>query len=224
MTVVVEILLTSRDLPLVELAGSIPSGEISIESAVMLEDGRCFLLATIPADSHDAFERELDDQDEIADWTPVGRAHGRWFYQLLLDDISSLYEVYDPTRVDAVSVESTVTDEGGFQRLLFSDYDEFGEFRRRCERAGLPFELLAISADPASPERAPRSGLTDRQHEALTVAHERGYYDSPRRASTAEVAEELGVSAPAVSKLLRRAERELVGQVVGSERPLERVN
>lgn len=220
MAVIVEILLTAQDLPLVELAGSIPSNEISIENALVLENERYFLLATITADSHDAFEDELADQDEIVDWTPVGQTHDRWFYQLLLDDFPALYDVYDPTQVDVVSIESTVTDEGGIQRLMFSDYDEFSKFQRRCNRADIPFKLLTISSNSENVESAPRSGLTDRQYEALTVAFTRGYYDSPRRASTKEIAEELEVSAPAVSKLLQRAERKLVDQAIG---PTERL-
>lgn len=220
MAVIVEILLTAQDLPLVELAGSIPSSEISIENALVLENERYFLLATITADSHDAFEDELADQDEIVDWTPVGQTHDRWFYQLLLDDFPALYDVYDPTQVDVVSIESTVTDEGGIQRLMFSDYDEFSKFQRRCNRADIPFTLLNISSNSENVESAPRSGLTDRQYEALTVAFTRGYYDSPRRASTKEIAEELEVSAPAVSKLLQRAERKLVDQAIG---PTERL-
>lgn len=220
MAVIVEILLTAQDLPLVELAGSIPSNEISIENALVLENERYFLLATITADSHDAFEDELADQDEIVDWTPVGQTHDRWFYQLLLDDFPALYDVYDPTQVDVVSIESTVTDEGGIQRLMFSDYDEFSKFQRRCNRADIPFTLLNISSNSENVESAPRSGLTDRQYEALTVAFTQGYYDSPRRASTKEIAEELEVSAPAVSKLLQRAERKLVDQAIG---PTERL-
>lgn len=217
MAVIVEILLTSQDLPLVKLAGSIPNNEISIENAVVFENERYFLLATIAADSHDKFEAELDDQEEIIDWTSVGQTHDRWFYQLLLDDFPSFYDVYDPTQVDVVSIESTVTGEGGIQRLLFSDYDEFGKFQRRCNKADIPFRLLNISSNSENVDSTSQSGLTDRQYEALTVAFTQGYYDSPRGASTKEIAEELGVSAPAASKLLQRAERKLVRQAIESE-------
>lgn len=217
MTVVVAIHLLSQDLPLVELAGSIPSNEISIENAVVLENERYFLLTTIEADSYDKFKDELNDQDEIIDWTPVGQAHDKWFYQILLDDFPSLYEVYDPTQVDVVPIKSTVTNEGAIQRLLFSDYDEFGKFQQKCNKANIPFRLLTISSNFENRESSPQSELTDRQYEALTVAFSEGYYDSPRRASTKEIATELGISAPAVSKLLQRAERRLVKQAIGPE-------
>lgn len=217
MAVVVEIHLLSQDLPLVELAGSIPSNEISIENAVVLENKQYFLLVTIEADSYDKFKDELNDQDEIIDWTPVGQTHDKWFYQILLDDFPSLYEVYDPTQVDVVPIKSTVTNEGAIQRLLFSDYDEFGKFQQRCNKANISFRLLTISSNFENIESAPQFELTDRQYEALTVAFSEGYYDSPRRASTKEIAKELGISAPAVSKLLQRAERRLVKQAIGSE-------
>jgi hypothetical protein len=188
---------------------------------VVFENGRYFLLATVPAGARDEFESELSDRHGILDWTAVGRTGDRWFYQLLLEELPTLYDLYDPTRFDVVSIESKVTDEGGLQRLLFPDYDAFERFRRRCERANVPFRLLTISSNPERVDGTPKSGLTDRQYEALTVAFDRGYYETPRRASTRQIAEELGISASAVSKLLQRAERRLVGQTVDPEYGLE---
>lgn len=195
MAIVVEILLTAQDLPLVDLAGSIPSNEISIENAVVLENQHYFLLVSIAEDSHDEFDDELDDQDEIIDSTAVGRTLDRWFYQLIVDDYPSLYNAHDPTQINGVLIEATVTDEGGIERVLFSDYDEVREFQRRCNTADIPFRLLNISSNPDNLDNLPRFGLTDRQYEALTVAFRQGYYASPRRASTEEIADELGVSA-----------------------------
>jgi predicted DNA binding protein len=55
--------------------------------------------------------------------------------------------------------------------------------------------------------RDPR--LSDRQREAVVVAWERGYYETPREADLAAVAEDLGCSTSAASDLLRRAERRM---------------
>jgi predicted DNA binding protein len=52
--------------------------------------------------------------------------------------------------------------------------------------------------------------LTDRQFEALAVAHDAGYYAVPRAGSLATVAEELDISESAASTLLRAAEQALV--------------
>ena len=49
--------------------------------------------------------------------------------------------------------------------------------------------------------------LTDRQHDAVAIALDVGYYDVPRTGSLAAVADELDVSEGSASVLLRRAER-----------------
>ncbi|WP_252699171.1 helix-turn-helix domain-containing protein [Natronosalvus vescus] len=55
--------------------------------------------------------------------------------------------------------------------------------------------------------------LTDRQLEVALAAFECGYYDVPRRASLADVAEELEVAESSASVTLRRAERALLERV-----------
>ncbi|EFW93068.1 DNA binding domain-containing protein [Haladaptatus paucihalophilus DX253] len=51
---------------------------------------------------------------------------------------------------------------------------------------------------------------TEQQHETLRSAMDRGYYEIPRRMTTTDLAEELGVSHQAVSERLRRGHRCLV--------------
>lgn len=52
--------------------------------------------------------------------------------------------------------------------------------------------------------------VTEKQREAIEAAIESGYYDSPRRADLAELAEHIGVSQSAVSQRLNSAESTLV--------------
>lgn len=48
--------------------------------------------------------------------------------------------------------------------------------------------------------------LSERQSEALRVAHERGYYEVPRETTTADIADALGVQRRTAEEHLRRAE------------------
>ena len=54
------------------------------------------------------------------------------------------------------------------------------------------------------------AGLTDSQREALLVAFETGYFEEPRDATLGELADELDISEPAASGLLRRGIKRLV--------------
>lgn len=60
--------------------------------------------------------------------------------------------------------------------------------------------------------------LTARQREILTVAIERGYYDTPRGCSLTDLAEELGVNKSVISGVLHRAEGEIVKDAIGDPR------
>lgn len=57
-------------------------------------------------------------------------------------------------------------------------------------------------------------GLTTTQREAILVALEAGYFDEPRGATLGEVSEQLGISQPAASGLLRRGINRLVRSTV----------
>lgn len=64
-------------------------------------------------------------------------------------------------------------------------------------------------------QRAIDQRLTARQREVLVAAYEARFYEQPRVAAAAEVAEELGISGATFSEHRRAAERKLVSLVVG---------
>lgn len=53
--------------------------------------------------------------------------------------------------------------------------------------------------------------ITERQLQALRVAHHRGYFEWPRNSKADEVADQLGISTPTFSQHIRAAERKLTG-------------
>jgi predicted DNA binding protein len=58
-------------------------------------------------------------------------------------------------------------------------------------------------------------GLTEKQHRALTLALDAGYYEVPRRANAVQLAEELDISHQSLSEQLRRAHGTVVTDTVG---------
>lgn len=59
--------------------------------------------------------------------------------------------------------------------------------------------------------------LTDRQHEVLSVAVDRGYYDVPRTATVEDLAAELDCAASTVSLHLQKAHARLARKVAGQK-------
>jgi predicted DNA binding protein len=79
-------------------------------------------------------------------------------------------------------------------------------------------QIDVISQYPSA-ETHPATALSDRQREALQVALELGYYDTPRRATHEDVAEELGCAPNTASQHLQKGEAKLVRNGLGTVDP-----
>jgi hypothetical protein len=81
-------------------------------------------------------------------------------------------------------------------------------------RMGLPFTVKSLG--PFRPGAA-EGPLTRHQRDLLRLALQLGYYEIPRRCDLGRLAAIVGVSATAVGKALRRAEKAIVGGFVARE-------
>lgn len=75
-------------------------------------------------------------------------------------------------------------------------------------------ETADVSNPNVSNVHVDLSAVTVKQWQALKLAYERGYYDSPRGADLTDLASELEISKSAVSQRLRSAEATLVGAII----------
>jgi predicted DNA binding protein len=217
MTVTTEFLISSPSLPLVSLAESLESGQFECVHGLCLEhDSRVFVVYLEPDEEYS--EEDLLAFDEVVEATSLGRASGNDVYQVTIELADVVSEAFSPERFTATQMEPTVvTSDGWYEKKLFQNYAAFNGMRRRCEEYGISIELISISENPPESGESNQYGLTDRQHEALTLAISRGYYESPRQISTEALAEEMDISQPSMSSLLRRAERQLLTAALDTE-------
>jgi predicted DNA binding protein len=75
-------------------------------------------------------------------------------------------------------------------------------------------QRFARNADAAATLVEGCSDLSDVEQRTLTAAVEHGYFNTPRDGTLQNIADEFGVSCPAVSKNLRRAQRKVNERVV----------
>lgn len=90
--------------------------------------------------------------------------------------------------------------------LQFRSNDAVSAFRDRCLGNAVPLQVTEIREAPATGTTV----LTERQHEILDLALDRGYYEVPRQTTLEELADELDVGLAAVSEGLRRAEERII--------------
>jgi predicted DNA binding protein len=102
-----------------------------------------------------------------------------------------------------------VVRDGWIYNEMTTSHEQLSRFRTELETADVNYEVISIMQSPD-----PSSILTDRQHELITEAIERGYYDSPRRCTLTNLANELGVNKATASGILHRAEGKLIKEFV----------
>ncbi|WP_226005529.1 helix-turn-helix domain-containing protein [Natrinema salinisoli] len=93
------------------------------------------------------------------------------------------------------------------------DQSDIAVFQKRCREDGVPITLTKLNALMPI-ETATEAALTDPQVEALRLAYDRGYFNSPRDVTMAELGDELGITQQAVASRLRRGIDRVLGEAL----------
>lgn len=91
--------------------------------------------------------------------------------------------------------------------------NDLAGFQTRCRELEIPITLTELRAITPV-ETATEAALTDTQQEALVLAYERGYFESPREVTMEDIGTELDISAQAVASRLRRGMKQILGHTI----------
>jgi len=122
------------------------------------------------------------------------------------------------TSPDDVALLHAEGEEGEWTlKFRFPSRDRIGTFRSFCDDHDIPLRVVRLY-DLEDPKLG-QYNLTRKQREALLRALDLGYFEVPRSATLAEVAETLDISAKSVSERLRRGQTNLVSNSLAIGRP-----
>ncbi|AFZ73223.1 helix-turn-helix domain-containing protein [Natronobacterium gregoryi] len=107
------------------------------------------------------------------------------------------------TETDVPLVEAVGTDTQWTFDVRGDDRSDIVSFQQRCRELDVPITLRNLH--PLTPtDSTVEAVLTEPQREALVLAFDRGYFDSPRAVTMEELGDELGISQQAVASRLWR--------------------
>jgi predicted DNA binding protein len=122
-------------------------------------------------------------------------------------DFQGLLKAIANTKVSLISGQGS-GDKWAFE-VRSDDRDGVAEFQRYCRDHDLSIELTALHALSALKSGA-EYDLTETQREALVLAYEKGYFNSPRESTLDDIAEELGITRQSLASRLRRGFNRLI--------------
>jgi predicted DNA binding protein len=192
---------TLRELPdlVVEIERVVASDELLTPYFWVSGDGVETFEAVSEADSTVHNVRRLDDFDRStlfrADWT---------------ENTETI--VYAYTQIGATILEASGHREEWNLCMRFDGHSDLYEFQDYCDEREIPFHLIRLH-ELTQPHTGSQYGLTPKQHDALVLAYEMGYFTSGE-ITLADVAAELEITPQSLSKLLHRGYHTLVEQTL----------
>lgn len=103
--------------------------------------------------------------------------------------------------------------DGKVRFTLLGDNEQVKEFLESAERLGMHCSIVSLTDAKFSPS-SPVSRLTEKQRDALILAFGLGYFDTPRKVSSEQLAQKLGLANSTLAVHLRRAERRLLAEIL----------
>jgi hypothetical protein len=198
------------DFVLSELLTELPDVPVQLERVVPAGE-RTIPLIWIHAADPEPAEQTLRDHWFVESLTRLDTFEDRALYSIeWTEEPNSVFEKLRTHRadlLDAVGVgESWTLD------LRFPTHDALSAFHSHCRDADLPITINRIYR-PSDIEAEARYGMSDVQYDTLLQALEQGFFDVPRKVTTAELATQQGVSDQAITERIRRGLTNILTQI-----------
>ena len=119
------------------------------------------------------------------------------------------------TETEIALIEAVGTNEAWTFEIRAEERTPISTFQSRCRELGIPITLTELhSLTPVETET--EAALTEPQQEALVLAYERGYFESPREVTLEELGDELDLSHQAVASRLQRGLNQILGNTLSA--------
>jgi predicted DNA binding protein len=163
------------------------------------------------------FETAVTDDPTVQNVTKLNEYEdGKLYRAEWTRNIESI--VYAYLETGATILEATGRAHEWDLRMRFDDDRLVADFQDYCRRNDISSELTRLY-HPSEPMAGGQYGLCPKQRTALVTGLESRYFDVPRSVSMEDLADELDISQQSLSKLLRRAHRNMITNVLTVSHP-----
>lgn len=189
-----------------------PSGmRIELERLVPTGD------AVIPylwvrGEDYETFEQRVSENPAIGSFEALDRANDWVLYRTeWADDPFSLLAIINES--DGAILEGQGNDGWAF-RVRFPNQDTLSTFYNYCMEEDINIHIERSYTLTEKTEFGHQFGLSQEQREALVLALQNGYFDTPSQTSLGELADKLDISEQAVSDRIRRGNEKVLNKAL----------
>ncbi|ODR80376.1 bacterio-opsin activator [Haladaptatus sp. W1] len=215
MAVVTELSMSPSDFPLGELLTVGTTTHIEFERVVPVGENVVPLFWAWGEDfDAEEFERRVLDSPYVTDLSELDRIEDRILYLLN-------WEIPDEAFLEGLQeTDGIIRTAHGYDgenwsfELLFPSYDDLSAFHNYSRDNDVDYTLGRVYTLREVGKTQPAISLTDEQRDALLLALQHGYFESPSHITLDDLAKELDISQQALSERIRRGNKALLEQTL----------
>lgn len=211
MSIIAEFTIPASEFVFGDVFTDAPDSSIELERIVPTTDAMLPYF-WVDCDDHEAVERALRNYPAIRSVTRLDLVGKQALYRAKWQK-GSHDLLYGIDEAEGTILEAH-GDERWFFRLRFPNHDALAKFYNFCTEHEIRLYLDRVYTLTEHLEQGRQLGLTPEQREALVLALNRGYFDSPSDASLSDLGEELGISQQAMSKRVRGGTKQVLTKVL----------
>ncbi len=216
MSTIAEIRFPATEFALAETLSAVPHLEFETVRVVAHETDRVLPLVWAQTDDGDALDDALADDSTVENVRLLADLAAERLYRM--DWVANVETVVHALlEHDGTVLNASGRADGWHLRILFPDRESLSATHEFATNNDISFSLQSVSN--LSEGRGSQFALTEHQHQALLAAYENGYYEVPQETTMEDLADDLGVSAQAVSQRLHRAYSNLIENALVIGRP-----
>lgn len=207
MVTIAEFTVDADGFPLGEIFSELPDAEVELERVVPTNTALVPYFWVRGVRSEKLVET-FGDRPEVKRLELVDEVENEYLLRVEWDpEAEGILRAILETTVTLLSAVGT-TNEWRFE-LRGETAASISDFQAKCRAYAVPVEL--VSLNNLSPMRSGAEfNLTEAQREALVLAYQHGFYQSPRNVTLDELAAELGITGQSLGSRLRRGTHRLI--------------
>ncbi|WP_227380690.1 helix-turn-helix domain-containing protein [Haladaptatus halobius] len=161
-------------------------------------------------DDLDAFEQRVRADDHVHELSEIEQVGDRRLYLLNwgIPD-GGFFEGFTEAETIIRSAYGYDTQTWEFE-VLFPSQEELTTFHNHCRDNEIPYTVGRIQTLTEVGDGLVESVLTEKQRDALLLALQQGYFQTPRQVTLSELADEFNISQQPLSDLIRRGNEALL--------------
>jgi predicted DNA binding protein len=212
MSVILEFTVDDEQFRLGQVLAGQPDVNIELERIVPTGDA-VMPFVWVDGDEYEAFEKKVRASEYVQDLIALDKVEKGTLYRITWKG-NHKDLIQGITEAEGTVLQAFNGDNNWVFHIRFNDHDRLSRFHNYCTDQNIGIHIIRTYTLTERTESVHQFDLSNEQREALVLALQRGYFDTPSQVSLSDLADELGITQQAISNRIRRGNKQVLSKAL----------